>query len=215
MASANDPFASALQDFGGAVTDLFAAKGGTASASSYEEAAALARQNAQITKQSTDIQEAQLSRQLYKTVGKQQAQFGGAGLATSGSALDIMRDSASQGAVAKAITAGQGAITENSYAEQAGMYSGLAKAAKTTSTANTVGGLIQGAGGALQLYNGVTGLAKGVGGGSTIDIAADAGGLASTAGTGLEAAEAGGAAEGVAAAAETDSLWEAFALFAL
>ena len=151
-------FASALTDFGGAVSDLFSAKGATASASSYSDAAAIAEQNAQLAKSATAIQEIQLSRQIYKTTGKQIAQVGGAGFAESGTAIDLLRSSISEGALTKAITAQQGAITENSYAEQAGLYTGLAASGKSAATGATIGGILQGAGGALNLAKGASNL---------------------------------------------------------
>jgi len=153
VASASSDVAQAFTDFGGAVSDLFGAKGATASAGSYDEAAAIARQNAEIVKQATAIKQEQETRTIFKTLGTQRAQVGGAGFAESGSALDLLADSATQGAFTKAITAEQGAITENSYAEQAGLYSGMAKAARSSGTAQTVGGLLNAAGGAISLYS--------------------------------------------------------------
>jgi hypothetical protein len=153
VASASTDVAQAFTDFGAAASELFGAKGATASAGSYDEAAAIARQNAAIARQATDIKLQQETRTIYKTLGTQQAQVGGAGFAASGSALDLLADSATQGAFTKAITAEQGAITENSYAEQAGLYSGMAKAARSSGTAQTVGGLLNAAGGAISLYS--------------------------------------------------------------
>jgi hypothetical protein len=141
--------ATALSDFGGAVSDLFGAKGATASAGSFSQAATIAEQNAALTAQATRIRETQESRQIFRTIGAQKASVGGAGFAESGSALDLLRSSVSEGALTKAITAEQGAITENSYAEQAGQFRGMASAARSSATGQTVGGLIQGAGGLL------------------------------------------------------------------
>lgn len=170
---ASSDAAQAFVDFGGAVSDLFAAKGATASAGSYEEAAAIARQNALIARQATNIKEEQESRQIFKTIGAQKAQVGGAGFAESGSALDLLSDSASQGALTKALTAEQGAITENSYAEQAGLYMGMARSARASGRAQQVGGLLQAAGGAISLYKAISGLP---GGGSEVgDVILDAG----------------------------------------
>lgn len=149
-----DDFKNAAVDIGSAVSDLFGAQGATASAKSYDEAAAIADRNAQITQQMTIIKETQQSRAINKTLGAQTAGVAGAGFAKSGTALDLMRDSASQGALTKALTADQGAITENSYAEQAGMFRSMSAAANTSATGQKVGGIIQAAGGAINLAKG-------------------------------------------------------------
>lgn len=140
-----------VQDIGGAVSALFGAEGSAASAKSYDEASAIATQNAQIVASATAIKEAQTSRAIFQTIGKQQAQIGGAGFAASGTAIDLLRSSASQGALEKAVLAENGAIQENSYAEQAGLYAGLAGSARSAGTGQKIGGLIQAAGGAIDL----------------------------------------------------------------
>lgn len=132
----------ALGDFitqvGGAVGDLFGSSGATAEAKSYTGAAALANQNAQLTAASTRIQQTQLSRQINQTEGSQLAEVAGAGFTESGSALDLLRSSASQGALAKSLTNIQGAINENAYAEQAGAYTAAAASAKENARAKQV-----------------------------------------------------------------------------
>jgi hypothetical protein len=145
----------ALQDTGGAVADLFGAQGSAASAASYAEAATLAGQNAQLTRSSTAITEMQDTRQIYQALGTQQADLGGAGIGGGADAQYLLRSSQSQGALTKAAAAEQGLITENAYAEQQGLYNGLSKAASATSTAQTIGGVLQ-AGGAV--VNGVSAL---------------------------------------------------------
>lgn len=143
--------ATGITDIGGAISDLFGSQGSAAAATSYTEAASVAAQNEQITAEATSIKEAQQSRQIYQTIGTQKAQVGGAGFAESGTALDLLASSASQGALTKALTAEQGAITENSFSEQAGLYNGMASAATSTSNAQSVGGVLQAAGGVISL----------------------------------------------------------------
>jgi dsDNA-binding SOS-regulon protein len=123
-------------DFGGAASDLFAAQGDKskqqfdyAEASNYELGANLADQNAQFTQTSTAIKEAQQQRELTMSMGQTQADVAGAGFSASGSGLDIMRDSASQGALAHAVLGQQGLITEAGYQEQAQSYNTMATAA--------------------------------------------------------------------------------------
>lgn len=137
-------------DAGGAVSDLFGgvgslfsssasvgslqlkAKGDLAEAGQYDLAAKLAAQNEEFTKQSTAIQEAQQQRNTTMQIGGQEASVAGAGFAESGSALDILADSARQGALAKATLGQQGLITEAGYKEQADSYTMMAKTARDT-----------------------------------------------------------------------------------
>lgn len=129
-------------DFGGAASDLFAgfgdqakAQGDFAEATEYTEAAALAGQNEAFTKTSTAIKEAQQARELTQTVGGQQADVAGSGFSESGSSLDLLRDSASQGALTHAVLGQQGLITEAGYEEQQQSYNQMATAATNAGNA--------------------------------------------------------------------------------
>jgi hypothetical protein len=129
--------ADTFSDLGGAVSDLFAAGGHRAKAAgdvfeqqNYLLAAQYADQEAQYAKWSTAIKQSQDDRALYKALGETRADVAGAGFAESGSALDILRESASQGAQAKAVTGEQGLITEAGYEEQAASYRNMASAAQ-------------------------------------------------------------------------------------
>lgn len=133
---------------GQAIEDLFGSEGASAEANSFTTAAQLADQNAALTAASTRIQQTQTARQIFQTEGTQLADVAGAGFTESGSALDLLRSSAQQGSLAQALTNIQGAITENSYAAQAGAYRGAAASANEKSTANTIGA-ISAIGGAL------------------------------------------------------------------
>ena len=139
-----------FSDAGGAVSDLFAGMGATtqvglkaqgldiqaegdlAEGQNYDLAATLAGQNAQYTEASTAIKEAQLDRTTSMAIGGQQADVAGAGFSSSGSALDLLRDSASQGALTKAVTGQQGLIQEAGYQEQQQSYETMSAAAKST-----------------------------------------------------------------------------------
>jgi hypothetical protein len=134
--------AAGLTDIGGAVSDLFGAKGARAAAGSYEEAKRIAEENAAIAAQATKIKLTMEDRQIFRTIGAQEAQVGGAGFAASGSALDLLRSSASQGALTKAITVEQGKITENSYRAQAQQFGGMAEAAKASTIGQGLAGLL-------------------------------------------------------------------------
>ena len=121
----------------GGVSDLFSAMGYKAKAQgdafekqNYLLAGTLADQNEQYTEWSTGIKQAQEDRELSKSLGTTKADIAGAGLAESGSALDILRESASQGAMARAVTGEQGLIVEAGYREQAQSYRNMAQAAQ-------------------------------------------------------------------------------------
>jgi hypothetical protein len=126
-----------IANIGGAVQDLFGseahelkAKGLRLEAQNYDEAAGFATQNAGFARTSSEIKQAQLDRESYKALGGIQADVAGAGFAASGSALDILRDSASQGALMKAVASTQGLIQEEGYNVQAKSYQNMSQAAE-------------------------------------------------------------------------------------
>lgn len=135
--------AGTISSIGGAVNDLFAADADRSKASglrlkaqgdalegeNYDLASDLALKNEEFAKTSTEIKQAQLDRSIYQTTGGIKADVAGAGFAESGSSLDILRDSASQGALTKAVAGQQGLIQEAGYDEQAQSYQNLSKAA--------------------------------------------------------------------------------------
>jgi len=126
----------------GAVGDLFSAsalrtkaQGNRIEAQSYDLAADLASRNKQFTEQSTEIKQAQLDRSIFQTIGQQKADVAASGFAASGSALDLLRDSAAQGALTKAVTGQQGLIEEAGYEEQAQSYKLMSSAARLSADA--------------------------------------------------------------------------------
>jgi hypothetical protein len=134
-------------DLGGAVADLFGAQGNRykaagarAEESNYRLAAQFSDQNAVFTEWSTAIKEAQASREISKSLGETRADVAGAGFAESGSAMDILRESAGQGALTKAVLSEQGLITEAGYREPQSyrtMADAAGMAAKAEDTAAT------------------------------------------------------------------------------
>lgn len=136
--------ASGFSDLGGAVSDIFGAIGSFAQAKGYKAAAGYAASNAEITEQSTRIQEYQQQRTLEKTLGGQQSDVAGAGLAASGSALDLFRDSAQQGSLTKQLIANQGAINVQGYKAEAASYSAQASAASAAGKGGILSGIIKG-----------------------------------------------------------------------
>lgn len=140
--------ASLVTGVGGAVGALFGAEGNAAQAADFTGAANLATQNAQLAAASTRIQETQTVRAVNQSLGTTQADVAGAGFTMSGSALDLMKSSAQQGSLAASLVNIQGAMNENSYAAQAGAYTGEATAAKEANKAGTVNAIAS-LGGAL------------------------------------------------------------------
>lgn len=129
---------------GGAVTDLYAAEGDRAEARNYDSAETFALQEAQFTESSTRIKEMQASRQIQQATGAIEAGTGGNGLAMSGSAQDVLRESAQQGALTQGAIQFQGAETEQGYREQATSYSIMADAARGAARGADIGAAIQG-----------------------------------------------------------------------
>ncbi len=183
---------STFSDFGGAVSDLFAssghrskAQGDRIEAQNYGLASDLAIQNEKFTETSTAIKQAQIERENVKMIGGQEADVASAGFAASGSALDLLRDSAAQGALTHAVAGEQGLITEAGYTEQAQSYQNMQKAAllaasaeDKAATASTVTGIIKGVAAVASI-----GLAPFTGGAS-LAVGAAAGGLIDSSGNG-------------------------------
>jgi hypothetical protein len=133
---------STVTDIGAGVSDLFQASADRSKAQydlsegqEYTLASDLATQNAQFTQDSTAIKETQINREETKALGTTTANQAGAGFATSGSGLDILRETASSGSIAKAAANQQGLITEAGYNEQAASYTLMASAADQAASA--------------------------------------------------------------------------------
>src|SRR4051812_37238971 len=128
---------STFTDLAGAASDLFSveghhikAKGDLIEAGNYDMASELAQQNKQFTAGSASIKQAQLDRENYKMAGGQQADVAGAGFAQSGSAIDLLHESASQAALTKFVGEQQGLITEAGYEEQSKSFKNMAVSAR-------------------------------------------------------------------------------------
>ena len=143
MATLSDNFFS---DAAGSVSDLFGAAGDSSEASAYGKAAEIAGQNAGIATQSTAIQQSQASRQIYQSLGGINAAAASNGLTTGGSAGDIYRSSAYQGALTKQLIGRQGLINENSFLAEQASYQGMQSAANSASAGGIFGGLLKGVG---------------------------------------------------------------------
>lgn len=135
-----------FDDVGSAVSSIFGAVGQLQSAKGYTNAANFALENAGIAKQSADIKTLMAERQAYQTISGQKSDVAGAGLAASGSALDLLRSSESQGALTKQLVQNQGAIDVLGYQAEASSYSSMASAAKASATGGFIGGALKIAG---------------------------------------------------------------------
>lgn len=188
--SSGDPLASgagALSDFGGAVSLFGAAAGSLASArglrteggyytraANYSlDAATLAAQNVKLTEASTAIQKAAEQRNIYRITGGIRADVAGAGLTQSGSAEDILRASAQQGALQKQLVGVQGQMNVNAQTAQVGTYKSQAEAYQAQSegaiaaaegqeasaAASKGGGILKTIGGAVKVVQTVAAIA--------------------------------------------------------
>lgn len=171
--------AGTINSVGGAVSDLFAAEGDRAKAAGdrteaqdYGLASDLAGENEKYTETSTAIKEAQQARQVTMGLGKESADVAGAGFSASGSALDLMRDSAQQGALTHAVLGQQGLITEAGYQEQQIAYTNMQGAANAAANAEDnaatgadIGAAIQGVAAVASLFTG--GASSAAAGGAT------------------------------------------------
>ena len=91
--------AGTINSIGSAASDLFSigthrtkAQGLRIEAENYDRSAAFSEMNARFTETSTAIKQSQQDRETYRALGGIQADVAGAGFASSGSALDILRD---------------------------------------------------------------------------------------------------------------------------
>ena len=132
-----------------AFTDLFtglgdfaSAAGDFAEASAYGTAAKYAGQNAVIAQEAGAIKQEQTGRQIYQTIGAQQAGYAGsANLTGGGSAQEVLRSSVSQGALEKAIVNEQTQINVTGYKEQQAQFSGMQDMANAAGAASVIGGV--------------------------------------------------------------------------
>ena len=170
---------------GGAVTDLFGAKAAKTSAAgdrleatSYRQAAGMANDNATFAQTSADVADFQQARTNFQATGQTEAEVGGAGFSNSGSSLDILRDSAREGSLARSMITQQGSINVESYHEQASALNTQAQAADMAAQAQEQqaktakkSGIIKGILGAVEIAGSIA-LAPATGGLSLAGIGA-------------------------------------------
>jgi hypothetical protein len=153
----------------GAISSLFggisgqkgqeaAAKGSDAAAAAFHTGAEIAGQNVELEKMSTDVQGIQAERKVVKTIGSMQAGLEGAGVvATSGTGIDLLRDSTAQGHLTSQMIGVQGEINANAFRQQQAGLEGQAAQAEATAAA-------QRAAGKSDMFGGILGAVGKIGG---------------------------------------------------
>ncbi len=116
---------------------LIKAQGDIAEGQEYDLAAAFARRNEAYTQESAAIQSMQLDREISGAMGSVVATAAGSGLKQSGSVVDILADSAAQGALAHSVLEKQTAISVAGYEEQAQSYDVMSAAARMAAGGET------------------------------------------------------------------------------
>lgn len=128
-------------DFGNAIGDFMAIGSDNAAAGAYNRAANIAGANANIEVGSGVVQEFQQRMALAKVFGQQGAATAANGFTDSGSALDIARSSAQQGALAQTLIKNQTEINQSAYLQQQNSDLSMAAAAKAKAGADMIGGI--------------------------------------------------------------------------
>lgn len=143
---------------GGGISDIFQgigasykAKGNRIEAENYRQASQFADLEAKLQNATTTVETAQTRRQAYQGLGRTQADVAGAGFGEGGSAGDLLRSSAQQGALQAAVAQQTGQVAEIGFQEQAKSYENMASAADEAGKAQGIAGLASFAMGGLKL----------------------------------------------------------------
>lgn len=135
-----------MADYFGAAGDLLSGAGAlfgsNAAAAGSKQAANYYFKAADLTKLETGLKETAVNRQLYQTMGGARADVAANGLMQTGSAEDVMRSSAQQGALSKALVQLQGDISAQSYTAQGQQALATAKSQSGGGFFGAVSGLV-------------------------------------------------------------------------
>lgn len=137
-------FQSGFGLLGGAVQDIFGAKGHKQAAAGYDRAAGFSDEAARLSEQSGRIKQTMLARDAYRVIGGQQADVAGAGFSASGSALDLLRSSASEASLAASLTKIQSDIDTNDFIAQGDAYRSRASQERNAGKGDAFGAIIKG-----------------------------------------------------------------------
>lgn len=136
---------------GGAVSSIFGAIAAGKEEDLYRGKAEEAITERDVTEDSERLQQYAASRKIAETLGAQQAATAAAGFQESGSALDLLRESTTQGALTHATLQMQAGIKEAGYTAENKAAENEASAAGVAGLSDTFGAVIKGVTGAAQL----------------------------------------------------------------
>jgi hypothetical protein len=125
----------------GGIADLFAS-------GMYGQQANIYGQDVNLAKESTGLKEYAATGEALMGLGATRTGYGGGNLATSGSAVDVLAESAQNASLNKSMIAIQGQLEENDFL----IKQQAAKSQETSSLIGGIGGLI---GGAAQIGMGI------------------------------------------------------------
>jgi len=134
---------SALGAIGGLIGGIGKKKANNAAAKAATENALLAEQGEKLTRAGTALDLTRMTRAGFRTQGSISAAAGASGLKTSGSALDVLRDSASNIALDKQLRGMQGELDAQGYKAKANDY--RAQAAGLKAQKPIIGSVLSGA----------------------------------------------------------------------
>lgn len=142
MADSLSMFNTGVGDIGGAVSSIFsgigsgmAADNSRRSADEYRNASTAIENDKRLVDMGNRVKEFQANRTLENAVGSTQASIAGNGFAASGSGLDLLRESATQGAINVSTTGVQDQMQLNDMEQKAQAYNTEAANADETAKA--------------------------------------------------------------------------------
>lgn len=127
---------------GSGISDLFSGMGSLSSAKAYKLASTYATQEERVAQQSLKIQQTQLGRQVYQTLGAQEAGVAGGGFSETGRARSLLASSSQQANLAHQVTQMQGENQIAGYDEQAKAYTAMKDAANQAANGSFLGGAL-------------------------------------------------------------------------
>lgn len=142
-----------LSYIGSGISDIFQASGLKQDAASLDKAAGMEDVNAKISEASAEIQQQAAQRDIYKVMGAQQSDIAMAGMKLSGTAQDLIRSSAQQGALTHALIQAQGDIEVQGHEIAAANLRAQAQQARSAASSSMFSGILGIATGVLGLFS--------------------------------------------------------------
>lgn len=133
-------------DWFGAASSLLGGLGGlfssNAEAKGFEQSAAYYQKAARYAGLEAKIKDRMTRREVYRAVGGAQADIAASGLKLAGSAIDVVKDSAREGALSLSLVRLQGQIEQSSYMAQAAQAQSSASSKKSGGIGSMLGSVI-------------------------------------------------------------------------